>query len=132
MTTQMKQGLQTYQTFHASELDQEKLIMMMFKGSAGFLDKALDLLDENPLEAGKYLTKAKNVLMELISSLNIDEGGEIGTLLFSTYQRLHMKLNHAHMADDAVKIREVRDSLAELGETWQQVFKAESKVGVKK
>ena len=132
MTTQMKQGYQTYQTFHASELDQEKLILMMFNGSVGFLDKALVLLDEKPLEAGNYLVKAKNVIMELISSLNIDDSGEIGTLLFSTYQRLHMKLNHAHMADDAVKIREVRNSLAELGETWQQVFKAESMVGSKK
>ncbi len=122
MTSHAKQGYNTYQTFHASELDQGKLIMMMFNGSVGFLDKALELYGKNPLKAGEYLAKSKKVLLELISSLNIDEGGEIGTVLFNTYQRLFTKLNAAHMADDTAKIREVRNSLAELGETWQQVF----------
>ena len=86
MTSHAKQGYQAYQTFHASELDQEKLIMMMFNGSIGFLDKALELIGENPLEAGKYLTKAKNVLVELISSLDIEKGGEIGEVLLEKWQ----------------------------------------------
>jgi len=46
----------------------------------------------------------------------------MGVVLFDTYKRLFTKLNAAHMADDTAKIREVRHSLKELGETWQQVF----------
>lgn len=125
MKSNAQQGYQAYRTFQASELDQKKLILMMFNGSIGFLDKTLELLEENPVKAGEYLKKAKSVLLELMSSLNLDEGGEMGEILYGTYQRLFTKLNAAHMADDIEKIREVRHSLVELGEAWQQVFESD-------
>jgi len=71
---------------------------------------------------GKYMSLSKNFILELMASLNLEKGGEMGNMLLRTYRMLFSKLNAAHMRDDIVKIAEVRDSLAELKESWKQVF----------
>ena len=118
-------GYLAYQQAHANDLEQSTLILMMLSGGIGFLDKALKLWKTDKVETGKYISKAKDVLLELMSSLNIEDSGEIGSILFNTYKRLFFKLTAAYLQDDINRIMEVRDSLAELEETWKQVFKSE-------
>lgn len=122
MRTNTKKGYEAYRDAQAQELDQAKLILMMFAGTVRFLDRALEIGDRNLVEAGKYLSKAKKVIMELISSLDMNNSGEMGPILFRTYQGLFLKLNTAHMLNDMHKIAEVRNSMAELEDSWRQVF----------
>ena len=122
MQMNARNGYQVYREAQAQELDQAKLILMMFAGAIRFLDRAMELGDGNPLEAGKYLSKTKKVILELISSLDMDNSGEMGAILFRAYQGLFLKLNTAHMRNDARRIAEVRGSLAELEDSWKQVF----------
>ena len=124
MTSQHK-GYLAYQQAHANELEQATLILMMFSGGIDFINKALKLWGKDKTVMSEYISKAKNVLLELISSLNIEESGEIGQFLFSAYKGLFIKLTAAHIQDDIQKITEVRDSLIELEETWKEVFKSE-------
>ena len=119
----MKQkGFEAYQEAQANQLEQSKLVLMMFSGGIKFLDKALELAETDKAGMSENVSKAKKVLLELISSLNIDDTGEIGNTLMNAYRRLFQKLNAAHMNDDTVKIKEVRDSMAELEEVWQKIF----------
>ena len=120
-----EKGYLTYQKAHANELEQSKLILMMFSGGIHFLDKALELAETNKTEMSKYVSKAKNVLLEIMSSLNIEDSGEMGEILFKTYRGLFIKLNSAYIVDDTQKIKEVRDSLVELEDAWKQVFESE-------
>lgn len=117
-----KNGYQAYQDAQAQELDQAKLILMMFAGAIRFLNRSLEVGKSDRGESGKYISKAKNVILELISSLDMDNSGEMGAILFRAYQGLFLKLNAAHMRDDMEKVAEVRDSLAELEGSWKQVF----------
>ena len=117
-----KKGYLEYQKAHAEQLEQSELILMMFSGGINFLDKALNLAETDKVEMGKYVSKAKNVLLELMSSLNIEDSGEIGNILFKVYRTLFNKLNSAYILDDFKKIGEVRDSLAELESAWKKVF----------
>jgi flagellar secretion chaperone FliS len=122
MRTNTKKGYEAYRDAQAQELDQAKLILMMFAGAVRFLDRALEIGDGNMFEAGKYISKAKKVIVELISSLDITNSGEMGPILFRTYQGLFLKLNTAHMQNDMRKTAEVRNSMAELEDSWRQVF----------
>ena len=117
-----KQGYGVYQEAQAQELDQAKLILMMYTGAITFLNKALEVSKTNKIEMGKYMSQSKNFILELMASLNVEKGGEMGNILLRTYRMLFSKLNAAHMRDDIEKIAEVRDSLEELKETWIQVF----------
>ena len=120
-----KKGYGIYQEAHAQELDQDQLILMMYAGAVNFLNKALLAAKSDVIEMGINIAKAKKVILELMSSLDIEEGGEMGEILFRMYRRLFNKLNAAHMGDDTEKIAEVRDSLVELEDTWKQVFASE-------
>lgn len=117
-----RNGYQRYREAQAQELDQAKLILMMYAGAIRFLDKAIDLDPINREESGKYLCRTKDVILELMSSLDVDNSGEMGPILLRTYRRLFHKLNEAHLGDDLRKAAEVRASLAELEESWRQVF----------
>ena len=118
-------GFQAYRDAHANQLEQSELVIMMFSGSVKFLDKALDLAETDKNGMSENVSKAKKVLLEIISSLNIEKSGEIGITLLNAYKRLFQKLNAAHMNDDMKKIGEVRNSLAELEEVWKKIFSSE-------
>ena len=131
LSSQQK-GYSTYQKARADELEQSELILMMFTGGINFLNKALDIAETDKIEMGKYVSKAKNVLLELMSSLNIENSGKMGEILLRAYRGLFNKLNAAHMMDDTQKISEVRDSLTELKNTWKQVFNSEEYIKFRK
>lgn len=115
-------GIAAYQEAQARELDQAKLILMMYAGAIRFLDKALDISETDRRESSAYISRTKDVILELIASLNLDEGGEIGEILLHTYRRLFTKLNIAYIDDDYGKVDEVRQSLVELEDAWKQIF----------
>jgi flagellar secretion chaperone FliS len=120
--TSSKRGYIAYQEAHAQELDQAKLILMMFAGAIRFLDNALKIQDFNSMEMDRSISRAKRVLLELISSLDIDNSGEMGPVLLRAYHGLFLKLNAAYLENDIRKVEEVRNSLTELESSWKLVF----------
>lgn len=117
-------GYAAYQEAHAYDVDQAKLILMMFSGSINFLNRAVEAADKDNDTMQKNVSKAKKVILELISSLNIDSSGEMGETLLKAYKGLFIKLNVAYVENDVTKIIEVRDSLAELDGSWKKVFQS--------
>ena len=115
-----------------NEYDQSELILMMYSGAVGFLEKALAVADRDPVAMSGYLSKAKNVLLELMSSLNLDESGEVGGLLLNTYSRQFHTLHVAQMTNNAEKVAEVRDSLIEIEDAWKDVFESEEYLAFKR
>ena len=117
-------GYNIYKKAQADELDQAQLILMMYRGAVNFLDKALETGVTDKIQMSHYISKAKQVIIELMLSLNLEDSGDMGEMLLDMYQRLYKKLNVAHMRDDRQKVAEVKDSLEELEETWQRVFQS--------
>ncbi len=113
LSSQQK-GYSTYLRAQANEREQSELILMMYAGGINFLDRALDMAEKDKIEMAKYVMKAKSILLELMSSLDVENSGEMGEILLRAYRILFNKLNSAHMMDDIKEIREVRDSLAVL------------------
>lgn len=118
-------GYSVYKEAQANELDQSQLILMMYRGAISFLNKGLEAGKTDKVQMSHYVSKAKQVIIELMLSLNIEESGGMGEMLLDMYQRLFKKLNAAHMYDDRSRIVEVRNSLEELEETWKQVFNSD-------
>ena len=117
-------GYVVYQNAQADHLDQARLILMMFTGSINFLNKAINVANRNQKEMMTLISKTKNVLLELIASLNLEQSGEMGEILLRTYRGLFIKLNVAYLDNDIDQIREVRDSLIELEDAWKKVFQS--------
>ena len=118
-------GYGVYQEAQARDLDQAKLILMMYSGAINFLDRSIESEKNDIIKMRNFVSKSKNVIYELMASLNIDEGGEMGELLMRTYQSFIVKLNNAQVQDDTEKISEVRNDLSKLQHVWKQVFESE-------
>lgn len=118
----MQNAYSAYQEAQAQELDQSKLILMMYGGAIRFLDKAVEYGTGNKSRMGIYAGRAEKIILELMASLNLDDGGEMGGMLLKTYRALFIKLNVARLRDDMDSIREVRTCLAELESSWKQIF----------
>ena len=67
-----KQGYGVYQEAQAQELDQAKLILMMYTGAITYLNKALEVSKTNKIEMGEYMSLSKNFILELMASLNVE------------------------------------------------------------
>ena len=117
-------GYAVYQKAQAEQLDQAKLILMMFAGSINFLNKAIEIADSDCTGMNKLVSKTKNVLLELMASLNLEESGEMGEILLRAYRGLFLKLNVAHIENSVDKVVEVKDSLIELEDAWKKVFRS--------
>ncbi len=117
-------GYVIYQNAQADQLDQSRLILMMFAGSIKYLNKAINVAYHNPKEMAKLVSKAESVLLERSAALNLEQSGDMGEILLRTYRGLFIKLNVAYIENDVDQIKEVRDSLGELEDAWKKVFQS--------
>ena len=131
MSVSQLQGYSAYREAQENEYEQSELILMMYRGAVNFLEKALAVAEHDPSAMTAFLSKAKKVLLELMASLNLEEGGEVGRLLMDTYTRQFHTLHVAQMTDNTEKVALVRDSLIELEDAWKEVFKSDEYLAFK-
>ena len=102
--------------------DQGTLILMLYDGTIRFLKIASNKINNNDLEgAHNAITKAKNIISELMTSLNTDKSGRVGTSLKSLYVYMFNRLIDANIQKKAEYIDEVCDLMIELREGWRTV-----------
>lgn len=107
-----------------------QLIVMLYDEAVKQLDKGLELLylnksskqDPSRIEViGKAIIKARDIITELMVSLDFDQGGEIAQNLFALYTWFNKELLEAHIALDIARIGEVKNQLASLRAAWVDI-----------
>ena len=71
--------------------------------------------------AHKELTRAQDIIAELMLSLDHDKGGEISTSLNAIYQFCLEQLTQANLSKDATALPFVAKSLTDLREAWAAI-----------
>ena len=71
--------------------------------------------------AHKELTRAQDIVTELMLSLDHDNGGEISTSLNAIYQFCLDRLTEANVQKDASSLPFVAKSLTDLREAWAHI-----------
>ncbi len=102
-----------------------KLVLMLYDGAIKQIDIAHDLLEKKSKHYDKInnsIIKAQDIVTELMVSLDFEKGGEIAKNLFSLYMFFNQQLVQANISKDAELLKKIRDMLAELRETWVEVF----------
>jgi len=122
---------QQYRQQQVNTSSQDKLLIMLFDGAIRFcLQAQKSMLEHNYEMAHASLVKAQNIIIELISSLNMDF--EIAQNLYSLYDYLYRRLVDANIKKDDAIIEEVLQFLSELRKTWAEAAlkaKSEGMVG---
>lgn len=122
MTQGYRKYSQAYQKAAVNTLDQRKLIVMLYDGAIKFL-----LAAASKLRAGDYyeshtnMVKGKSVIAELLSTLNMEGGGDIAANLQRLYAYMFNELIDANLGKDAARVDRVVELLRELREAWKEL-----------
>ncbi len=120
----MAQGrpYQAYQSTSIKTSSQKQLIVMLYDGMNRFMNKSIKAIHDKDYElAHNNLNKTGKILLELLSTLKEEKGGEIAGNLKKIYVYCYEQIVIANLKKDVTMIREVQDVLSNLGAGWKQI-----------
>jgi len=124
-------ALSAYRETRIRTASQGQLIVMLYDEAVKQLDKGLELMslnksgkkDPSRIEIiGKAIIKARDIITELMVSLDFDKGEEIAQNLFALYTWFNKELMEAHMSMDIGRITTVRNMVNDLRSAWVDII----------
>jgi len=111
-----------YKKASVNTLDQNKLIIMLYDGAIKNANFAVEYMKSGEIEkVHDSLIKTKNIVTELLATLNMENGGEIAKNLKSLYSYMFSLLIEANMEKKSKPVLTVIDLLKELRGAWIQI-----------
>ena len=111
-----------YKKASVNTLDQTKLIIMLYDGAIKNASFAVEHMKSGQIEkVHDCLIKTKNIVTELMATLNMDRGGDIANNLQSLYSYMFSPLIEANMNKKTEPVVVVIDLLKELRAAWTQI-----------
>ena len=111
-----------YKKASVNTLDQNKLIIMLYDGAIKNANFAVEYIKSGEIEkVHDSLIKTKNIVTELLATLNMENGGEIAKNLKSLYSYMFSLLIEANMEKKSKPVLTVIDLLKELRGAWVQI-----------
>ena len=102
-----------------------QLVVMLYDGCLRFLHQASYAMRENRrLVAVDRIGRAGAILDELLTTLDLDEGGVIASRLQGIYVFCLRHLQEARTANDPAMVDKVAELLSELRDAWAQIATA--------
>ncbi len=98
------------------------LVIMLYDGAIEYLQSAVYHINEGRnLQKIEYLSRTRAIIEELLASLDMETGGEVGENLESLYLYILMELTKANAANDIKKLGEIKFILSELRDAWRSI-----------
>ena len=102
----------------------EKLLVMLYTGAIKFLRQAEKALQEENLEeANNNLIRVGDIITELNSTLNMEEGGEIAANLRSLYTFYYGEVVKANTTKDPTLLKPVIEFFTAFRDVWVEAAK---------
>lgn len=104
---------------------------MLYDGALQFIEMARVAIPEKDYEKqNSALQRAQKIVMELMSCLDMERGGEVSSNLFSLYGYVLNELVDANLHDSSESLERGRKVLADLRESWVQLEQTQRTTGL--
>lgn len=111
-----------YQTVEASTLSPRDLLVKLYQGIERFLLQAKMGMQNRRLDlAVDGCRKAKAIIIELCSTLNFEQGGDIAQRLRDLYIFLLAEITRASLDRDTERIEKLLPIIATLRSAWEAI-----------
>lgn len=119
-----------YSAYRSAEIttaSQKDLIVRLYLGAEKFLDLACQAM-----AAKKYVDsmtncrKARDIFMELMATLNFEQGGELAIRLKDLYAFLVFQISEASLRKNAEQIKTILPIIRTMREGWEKVPEEEA------
>lgn len=99
-----------------------KLVVMLYDGAINFLKNASDCIARGDIEGKNIsISRARDIVFELNSSLNLDAGGQLAQNLRSLYNFIWRTLGQANISNDCSRLEKVIDMMNTIRQSWRQI-----------
>lgn len=117
----MQKQYETYQQNSVLTASPGELTLMLYNGCLKFIHLAQKGIQEKNIEVKHInITKAQNILSELISTLNYDYS--ISSEMKRLYDYMISRLIEANIKNDSLILKEVEELITEFRDTWKEVL----------
>ncbi|WP_024787827.1 MULTISPECIES: flagellar export chaperone FliS [unclassified Lebetimonas] len=114
-------ALESYNQMNVQIDKPEKLVLMLYEGALRFVNFAKKAIKEGDIEKKvKYIIKVSNIFIELINSLDYENGGDIAYYLNGLYGYQLELLAKANLENDEKYLEDVIRVLKGLIEAWKE------------
>ena len=118
----MKQNYAVYKEIGINTSQPLNLVIMLYDGAITFLEKSIEYAENKDIKNKNiYANKARDIILELNNSLNLEVGGEMASNLKRLYFFMNRHLFQANLKNDMQGMREVILMLSDLREVWQEI-----------
>jgi flagellar protein FliS len=117
----------SYQQVATQTAPPGQLVLMLYEGSARFLERAIAGFDiDDPAECNQAISnniiRAQNIVFELNVTLNLERGGELAQTLRRLYDYMDRRLMEANLKKDKAALVEILGRIAVLRDAWSQML----------
>ena len=111
-----------YQQAEIGTLTQRDLLVRLYQGIERFLDQAATAMREaDPPRAHDRCERARAIIVELLSTLDFERGGEVAEQLKQLYLWMLLHISEANLRKDAAILAQVTPVVGRLRDAWEQV-----------
>jgi flagellar protein FliS len=116
-------GVQMYRKTNVVTADPKRLVLMCYEGAIDSLKIGKQKIAEKDYEEkGRNIAKARDIISEMKSSLNFEEGGSIASNLDSLYNYMLKRITEADLGNNVPAIEDVIGMLVDLKSAWEDIF----------
>jgi flagellar protein FliS len=120
------QNANAYNAYKANNVNyasKEKLLLMLLDGAVNFSKIARQaIVDKDIQKSHNNIVKTQNIFYELMSTLDINRGGEWAEALMKVYDFIVFRLTEANIKKDVEIMNEVIPLIEDIRDTWQQAY----------
>jgi flagellar protein FliS len=121
----MSPAATAYAAYRSAEIEtisQKDLIVRLYQGAEKFLEAGRLAMEQHQLETAMIqCRRAKDIFIELMSTLNFEVGGDLARQLKDLYAFIIVQINEASMRKQPAQIAAIQPIIATLREGWQQI-----------
>lgn len=99
-----------------------QLVVMLYDGALKFMEQGKRAMaDGDRFKQNESLQRAQRIISELMSTLDMEKGGEIARNLLSLYTFAYNRLVEANLTDNPEYVDHVLKIMSDLRDSWVQI-----------
>lgn len=111
-----------YRSAEITTASQKDLIVRLYLGAEKFLDLACQaMVAKKYVDSMTNCRKARDIFMELMATLNFDQGGEMAIRLKELYSFLVFQISEASLRKSTEQIQTILPIIRTMREGWETV-----------
>lgn len=113
-----------YKNNSVNYASKEQLLIMLVDGAAKFVKIARQALVDNEMKkAHENILRTQDIYYELMSSLDVSQGGEWAQNIMRIYEFIVSELTKANIKKDVTILDKVIPLIEEIKDTWNDAYK---------